>query len=216
MTDEQIITWLADGLKRPTDRETERWRYTVYLIEQSCSWRTEEEIASMPRPLPLFGGPREEHIPMLPDGRASVPVEDLGCNGCAWIYSGDSEHVLVYDDSKGKNLIARARKGDRDADAVLCIIASRHTEKGTPLPQHLGEYVTDLLEQRIDEAKYSEGGNRHANFSRNIRISLAVKVVREQCGKNQTRAIQLVQKALEKIGVHISSDGIRKVLKRPA
>jgi len=137
----------------------------------------------MPSVIPLFGGPPDKHYPRHLDEHASqgnqpvpiedvgVPISDLGCNGCIYIYNTKTDHELIYDDRQSENLIAEARKGDRDADAVLCIIAAKHARVGSPLSQQLGDYVSEILEQRIEEAKYSEGGNKHTNFARNLRIS---------------------------------------------
>jgi hypothetical protein len=219
--DEQIIDEIAAILRRPSDRETERHRYTAYLIEGVCTWLTPREIDSMPAagPIPLFGGPPDEHYPRQSDQhvpRSGVSIEDLGCTGCLYLYNNTgTDHTLVYDDCKGENLIAKARRGDRDADAILCIIAEKHIGAGAPIPQHLGQYVCEVLWGRADGARYNEGGNRHMNFTRNVKISWAAGLLDRCYGINdKTRVNRLLQEALKKIGVHISTDGIRQILRR--
>jgi len=54
--------------------------------------------------------------------------------------SGDGTHG-DYDDDKGTRLIAKARIGDKGADAVLCDVAKRFIELGRPLPAKLGEFI---------------------------------------------------------------------------
>ena len=215
MDEKQIISELVTILKRPADRETERWRYTGYLVAEGCSWRTEEELFdSMPPEgvVPLFGGPRKEHH-TRDDEHPPTGLVDKGCGTCLFMINDTgTDHMLVYDDCKGEDLIAEARAGDRDADVALCIIAAKYTSLGIPLPPHLAGFVTEVLERRIAGAGNNEGGNRHANFSRNLQICWAVSIARSHYGKE--RSIVVVQKALEQIGVNITTDGIRKVLKR--
>ena len=221
MDDAQIIDALVPILRRPSDRETERWRYFAYMITTVCTWLTREEMDSIPAsalPIPLFGGPPDEHYPRSSSHTThgnGVPIEDLGCSGCLYIYNNTgTDHVLVYDDCGGENLIAKASKGDRDADAVLCIIAEKHARISSPMPWRLGGYVSEILGRRAVETQYNEGGDRHANFTRNLMISWAVANCERYGIGSKTRANRLVHEALKKVGVHISTDGIRQILKR--
>jgi hypothetical protein len=131
LTDEEIIGGIALYLRRPSDRETERRRYTVHLIRTVCTWLTPSEIDQQRASIPLFGGPPDGHYHRGTerlDGEDSpgVFIEGLGCDVCLYIYNPLTDDELIYDDRKGEKLIAKARKGDRDADAVLCIIAAKH------------------------------------------------------------------------------------------
>ena len=149
MDENLIIDQVVSILRRPSDRETERWRYTTYLLEGVCSWRTGAQLDASPgSQIPLFGGPPDEHYARPDDesarGDNPVPISDMGCSTCMYIYNTVTDHMLVYDDRKGKHLIAEARGGDRDADAVLSIIAEKHIRGECPLPKHLVDYVAEF------------------------------------------------------------------------
>jgi hypothetical protein len=126
---------------------------------------------------------------------------------------GDS--VFLYDDAKGAKLVAKADDGDVDADAVLCGIADRFMTMGLPFPPHLHSYVQQLLRRQSYELGYNEGGDKYENFIRNYTIvQAAVHLYLEHAIKNKKQQRELIRRALEKIGVHISADGIRQVLTR--
>lgn len=185
MDENLIIDEIASVLRRPSNRETEQDRYrTLNLIFGAQTWKDPEEVDVG---TPLGGGP---------DPR--------------------SGRILVYDDdTKGRALIAKAREGDHDADHTLCDIAARYISLGRALPSNLRDYIETLLQQRANAPRFVEGGNRYQNVTRNFSITQAFKHLRKEYPTlSKTRATHLIRRALEKIGVHISDDGVRQVLKR--
>jgi hypothetical protein len=131
------------------------------------------------------------------------------------LFGLNEDSVLIYNDAKGAKLIAKAHEGDVDADAVLCGLALRHMNLGYAFPPRLGSYIQDVLRQRSCERRHNEGGSKYENFIRNFTISqVATHLRNKHAIKNKKQQRELIRKALEKIGVHISADGIRQILTR--
>ena len=123
--------------------------------------------------------------------------------------------LLVYDDDKGGALIAKAREVDHDVDHTLCQIAARYIFLGLALPTNLRDYTETILLDRANAPRFVEGGNRYQNVTRNFTITKAfAHLSKEYPALSKTRAIGLIRKALEKIGVYISDDGVRQVITR--
>lgn len=130
----------------------------------------------------------------------------------------DEQTYLIYDDSKGESLIAKACKGDPDADAVLCGFASEFIRRGCLLPEHLRDYIADQLYERSTSEKRKRGRDKHANGRRNYYICEAVSGLIEQ-GFSPTRnettedesACSIISQALKRHGIDLSERGVAKV-----
>jgi hypothetical protein len=144
--------------------------------------------------------------------------------GCVPVFGGSkAEGIFIYDDEKGAELVAAAREGDTDADAVLCGFASYFVEGGYPLPEHLRKYVAEkLLEQSQALPTQRRGRNPHINRRRNLYIVLAIMRLGER-GFQPTRieatavmdgrksACSIISVALERLGIHLSEQAVAKV-----
>jgi hypothetical protein len=125
-----------------------------------------------------------------------------------------SDRVFVYDDNKGADLIAEARAGDPDAEAALRKISWGFIAEGLPLPKHLRAYVGDVLVCPTKSPRGSEGGNKYTYFLRNRSIALVMGVLTNDMRMHKRTAVTLIGMALRRWGVHITEDGIRKIISR--
>ena len=130
---------------------------------------------------------------------------------------------LDYDDHKGRELIERAKNGDTDADAALCLIASRLVHLGDPLPEYLRDYIATILIFRFHAPpKRRKGGDPYALDRRNLFIVTILKRLKSS-GVPPTRnraardngtgrsGCSIVAKALSEVGVHIDETGVEKI-----
>jgi hypothetical protein len=134
-----------------------------------------------------------------------------------------AEGFFIYDDEKGAELVADARKGDTDADSVLCGFARYFVEGGCPLPEHLRKYIAGkLFEQSEAAPAQRRGRNPHINRRRNLYIVLAIMRLGErgfQPTRNEATALMdgresacsVISVALERLGIKLSEQAVAKV-----
>jgi hypothetical protein len=129
------------------------------------------------------------------------------------------EGPAIYDDTKGEDLIAKARDGDQVARKLLFWVAARFVETGCAMPNHLRRYVAETLTSQSRVAPQPRRGpNPYANHARDTDIADAVKKIVE-LGFRPTRnrateaesACSIVAKALERLNIHLSVPAVEKV-----
>ena len=150
-------------------------------------------------------------------------------NGVSLVH--DSEGVLVpqfasagnsvgiYDDNKGRPLIAKARAGDQVAHKVLCFFAAGFVKAGCEMPSGLREYVAATLRSQAKEAPAPrKGRDPYDNSTRNFHIALTVyRVVRLGFQPTRNRATKsesacsITQKALARCGLHMEESNVEKI-----
>jgi hypothetical protein len=127
--------------------------------------------------------------------------------------------VGIYDDNKGKRLIAKARAGDQVAHKVLCYFAAGFVKAGCELPDGLRGYAAAILRSQAKEAPIRRrGGDPYANNTRDFYIALTVQRV-VALGFRPTRnratdaesACSVTKKALEKCGLHMEESNVEKI-----
>jgi hypothetical protein len=127
-----------------------------------------------------------------------------------------------FDDAKGKKLIKRAISGDVDADGALCAIALKYIYFGKRMPTTLGAYICHVLERRLKErGPRRRGADPYVHVARNMyivgtvaRLSLeGFSPTRNKARKEGAResGCSIVTKALTKIGMSITEDGVEEV-----
>jgi hypothetical protein len=117
-----------------------------------------------------------------------------------------------------------ARSGDKDADAVLCGIASRLIAGSCTMPPILRDYIIDRL-RRFSRSEHflakpgRRGRRARTNLHRNLAIVSAVSQLVD-CGLRATRnddgserecACSIVADLLKGLGVKLSYHGVAKV-----
>ena len=124
-----------------------------------------------------------------------------------------------YDDQKGAELLAKARAGDRNADAALAYIARKLLLEGKQLPKNLFEYVTDLLSLRFLQAPpKAKGRDPNANLVRDGFIVVALAKL-DRLGFTPTTneatdkpsGCSIVAQALRHVGENIDHHAVAKV-----
>jgi hypothetical protein len=162
--------------------------------------------------------------------RSILPgVEVIERNGYEVLYDLDGQLVpkvaqypqgpAIYDDAKGKAMIAKARGGDQVAPKVLLFIAAQFVESGCVMPNHLRQYVADTLRLRSRDAPTRRRGpDPYAKHARDTDIADAVgKIVKLGFRPTRNResetesACSIVAQALGKMGVHLSVPAIEKI-----
>ena len=117
--------------------------------------------------------------------KISGPV--IECEGFKFVRDGDDRLVPrmggwrdewhnIYDDTKGRRLIAKATTGDQVAQNILCAIATRFVESGCSMPAHLRKYIaTYLREQSRKAPERRRGRDPYANYYRDTKIASVVR-----------------------------------------
>jgi hypothetical protein len=150
-------------------------------------------------------------------------------NGASLVHNGQgvpvppfttaSDRVGIYDDNKGKQLIAKARAGDQVAHKVLCYFGAGFVKAGCEMPTRLREYVAAALRSEAKEAPIRRRGrDPYANNTRNFYIALTVlRVVSLGFDPTRNRATEaesacsITKKALERCGVKMKETNVEKI-----
>jgi hypothetical protein len=131
---------------------------------------------------------------------------------------------IVYDDDKAKPLIAAARSGDINADAVLSSIAAHHVRNGCALPLRLRDYISLKLDavmitgeafpkqRRVRRTR----GNVKPNAKRDFIITWAVEeLVRDghKLGNSRAQhsASSIVADALTNLGITLDDRRVAQI-----
>ncbi len=130
-----------------------------------------------------------------------------------------SGHAL---DSMIAVLIMEARKGDADADAVLCQLAADCIDEGRPMHPYLARYILLLLATRFHARPRQRGRSSHANIHRDRFTAVAVTLLKHLgYAPTRNRATQdvggkmsgcaIVAEVLNKIGISTTERAIEEV-----
>jgi hypothetical protein len=131
-----------------------------------------------------------------------------------WVLSD----LPIYDDERGRAVIAKAMDGDADADALLREIACEKLREG--LPPNLATYIGGILAG--DDSR--RRGSPQKYYSRDFMVYLTVYEMVED-GFSATRnsatkdrelresACSIVSAALAELGVNLSEKSIERIWK---
>ena len=128
-----------------------------------------------------------------------------------WENDAPARAVAIYDDGKGAALIARARRGDTLADALLCDIACAISAT-SKLPPNLHNYISGRLKKPLTAHR---GKSFLSNYQRDLAIFFAIAGLTE-CGLRVSRnpgsegpsASSLISKALKGMDIKLSERSI--------
>jgi len=117
-----------------------------------------------------------------PDARPDASYKWLTCNPNELpLFEGLDGEPAQYDEAKGAKLWERTVEGDADADAALCLIASEYLRFKREMPDSLRMYIAAILRQRYRTApRRGRGGDKYANFARNLFILGAVERLKKR------------------------------------
>jgi hypothetical protein len=106
---------------------------------------------------------------MAPVARDDCSAADWNTLALDWEFLGFDE-VIDYNDKKGKEVVERAIRGNRDANTALCFIALRYLYYEKALPPNLRAFTMRVL-QRSMEHGFKQG---YAGVSRDFFICKTV------------------------------------------
>jgi hypothetical protein len=116
----------------------------------------------------------------------------------------------------------RALAGDAEADAALCLIASKYLLLKREMPDNLLVYTVAILRERYrTPPRRGRGGDKYANLARNLFILGAVERLkkrgfkptrnREPSNDPQESGCSIVAQALQRIGIPTTELGVEEV-----
>jgi len=129
----------------------------------------------------------------------------------------------IYDDGKGKQLIAKAVRGDQVAHKVLCYFAAGFVRGGCALPLSLRQYIANSLHSQAKEApQRRRGRDPYANNTRDFYIALTVSMIvglgfrptRNRATKYKDKAesaCSITAKALAKCDLYMDESNVERI-----